>query len=85
MDSGPTDNIHLTTTQGNGQPVAVAVGIPVTRYPRTGPYVRSLAHTALVSDAWRHRDPLRAAHPYAPGTRVSRTVSGTWGADECSP
>ena len=32
---------------------SVAVGIPVAWYPRTDPYMRSLAHTALISDDWR--------------------------------
>ena len=46
--------------------VAVAVGTAVTRCPpRTDPYVRSLAHTALVSDGWRrnttHRTPISHA------------------------
>ena len=44
----------------------VAVGIPVARYPRTDPYGRSLAHTALISDEWRQsaasaKDEARAA------------------------
>jgi hypothetical protein len=33
--------------------VAVAVGIPVARHPRIDPYVRCLAHTALISEDWR--------------------------------
>jgi len=53
---------------------------------RTDPYVRSLAHTALISDEWRQaiKNSL-SAHPPAPVTRVSRSVSGACWTDGCSP